>query len=120
MLVNLTIASADVCRVNKRWNNFLYLILIALLYKKILHFFGKNCFAHSTNLCTLLVWFNVDVPSPSKFLLALFELIVKFLQHSICASYLLSAKHGGIDFFCCSYASSPLSWGLAFLFLFEV
>ena len=33
MLVNLTI-SADVCRVNKCGNNFLYLILIAPLYKK--------------------------------------------------------------------------------------
>ena len=79
MLVNLTTASADVCRVNKRGNNFLYLILFAPLYIEILHSFGKNCFVHSNDLCTLLVLFNVDVPSPSDFLLALFELIVNIL-----------------------------------------
>ena len=66
-LVNLTITSADVCRVNKHGNNMLYLILIAPLYIEIQNSFQKNCFAHSF------------VPSPSDFLLAMFELIVNFL-----------------------------------------
>ena len=79
MLVNLTIASADVCWGNKCGNNFLYLILIGPLYIKILHPFGNNCFAPSTDLCTLLVLFSVDIPSPSDFLLAMFELFVNYL-----------------------------------------
>ena len=61
------------------WEQLLHLILIAPLYIEILHSFGKNCFAHSTDLCTLLVLFNADVPSTSDFLLTMFELIVNFL-----------------------------------------
>ena len=79
MLVNQAIASADVRRVNKRGNNLLYLILIALLYKETTHSFGNNCFVPFPDMCTVLVLFNVDVPSLSDFLLAMFELIVNCL-----------------------------------------
>ena len=49
------------------------------IYIKILHSFGNNCFAPSTDLYTLLVLFSVDIPSLSDFLLAMFELIVNYL-----------------------------------------
>ena len=78
ILVNLTIASADVCSVTKRANNLLYLILIAPLYIEILHSFGNNYFAPYPDLCILLMLFNGGVPSPLDFLLAMFELIENF------------------------------------------
>ena len=65
--------------VNKYGNNFLYLISIAPLYIEIQHSFGNNCFAPSTDLSTLSMLLNIDVPSPSDFLLAMFELIENFL-----------------------------------------
>ena len=40
---------------------FLYLILIVTLHIKTVHSFGNNCFAPSTDLCTLLVLFSVAV-----------------------------------------------------------
>ena len=120
MIVNLTIASADVCRVNKRGNKFVYLILIAPLYIETLHSFGNNCFTPSPDLCTLLNLFNIDVPIPSDFLLAMFELIVNCLSYSISTSCLLESNYGSIDLPCYSYAYSPPSWCLASLFLFEI
>ena len=98
-----------VCRVNKSGNIFLYLIFIAPLYIEILHSFGNNFFAPVPDLFTLLVLFNVDVPSPLDFLSAMFKLIVDFLQYSTYASCLLELKDGGIYFLCCSYAYSPPS-----------
>ena len=79
MLTNLTITSADVCRVNKRENWFMYLTLIALLYLQIMHCFGNNYFTPSPDLCIVLALLDVDVPSPSDFLLAMFKPIVNFL-----------------------------------------
>lgn len=75
MFANLTRASADVCRVNKRGNCFLYLMLVAPLYLQIMHGFGNNFCLPSPDLRTFLVLLNFDVPSPSDYLLAMFELI---------------------------------------------
>ena len=74
MLVDLQIGSADVCRLNKHKSNFLYLILIAPLRNP-----GNNYFSSSPGPRTLLMLFNVDIPSPSDFLLAMFELIMNLL-----------------------------------------
>ena len=80
-----------------------------------MHCFGNNRFALFPDLCTLLVLLNLDVSSPSDFLLALVQPIVNFLLPSVCASCLLESKHGGIDLLCCSYAYSSPSWRLASL-----
>ena len=79
MLANLTIASSDVYRVNKRGNCFLYLTLIAPLCLQIMQYFGNNFFADSPDLRTLLALLDIDVLSPSDFLLAMFKPIVNFL-----------------------------------------
>ena len=78
MSANQTIASADVCRVSKRGNCFLYLTLIAPLCLQIMQCFGNNCFATSPDLRTLLALLGDDVPSSSDILLAMFKPIVNF------------------------------------------
>ena len=103
------------------WEQFLVFNFdCSTIYREIWYSFQKNYFSHSTDLCTLLVLSNIDVPSPSSFLLAMFELIVNFLQYSICALCLLESKHGGIDLLCCSYVYSRPSWRLASLFWFKI
>ena len=102
------------------WELFLCFILIAPLYLQIMHCFVNNFFVPSPDLCTLLVLLNVDVLSPSDFLLAMFEAIVNFLLDSVRVSCLLESKHGGINLLCCSHAYSPPSWRLASLFWFKI
>ena len=79
MSANQTTASADVCRVKKRGNYFLYLTLIAPLCLQIMQCFGNNCFAPSPDLRTLLAVLDIVVPSASDFLLAMIKPIVEFL-----------------------------------------
>ena len=100
MLANLNIA-VDVCRVDKCRNCFLYLFLIAPLCLQIMHCFRNSYFAPSPDFLSLLLWLNVDVTFPLDFLLAMFEPIIYFLKHSVCASCLLESKDSGTDLLCC-------------------
>ena len=78
--------------------------------------FGNNCFAPSPDLRTLSALLDLDIPSPSDLLLAMFKPVVNFLQHSVCAPCLVQSKDGGIDLFCCSCAFYKPSLHLASLF----
>ena len=64
MLVNMTIASADVCRVNKCENNCSCLTLIAPPYIEILHSFWNNFHWSLHSLGVVQLWCSFSFRPP--------------------------------------------------------